>query len=47
MNLRFYLQGVKELSDELQRITLDLPYMGGYIPEAWLNYEKAILEYVL
>ncbi|KAK2167471.1 hypothetical protein LSH36_27g04002 [Paralvinella palmiformis] len=37
-------EGVKELSDELQRITLDLPYMGGYIPEAWLNYEKAILE---
>jgi hypothetical protein len=36
-------QGIKDFSAVLQRVTLDLPYMGGFIPEAWLQFEEAIV----
>ena len=37
------LQGIREVQDHLLKVTLEQPYIGEMIPEAWLNLEKNIL----
>ena len=40
-------QGISELLDKLVEVTLQQPYMGGMVPEPWLNFERSILRYTV
>lgn len=40
----FCLQGIPELKSELLDIASKQSYMGESIPQAWLNFESAIIE---
>ena len=35
-------QGVEALMEDLIKVTLQQPYVGEHIPEAWLNFEHKI-----
>ena len=36
------MSGIKELADQLIKVTLQQKYIGEKIPEAWFNFEKEI-----
>ena len=43
----FDFQGISELKKNLLDVTLQEKYMGEKIPEAWLNFEKKMTEYII